>query len=78
VKVTVIFRRTGKQIPKEGKAERHKDVDVYWQQNAYADLQYRIQWATKRLKETVYKENEEFLLLCDNLKETVSIRNKIT
>ena len=68
MKFAVIFRGTGKRISNEEKAQYHKDVDVYWQQNAWADLQFSIQWAKRTLKEAVYKENEEFLLFCDNLK----------
>ena len=62
VKFAVIFRGTGKRISNEEKAQYHKDVDVYWQQNAWADLQFSIQWAKKTLKEAVYKKKEEFLL----------------
>ena len=68
MKFGVIFRGTGKRISNEEKAQYHKDVDVYWQQNAWVDLQFSIQWAKKTLKEAVYKENEEFLLFYDNLK----------
>ena len=47
VKFAVIFRGTGKRISSEEKAQYHKDVDVYWQQNAWVDLQFSIQWAKK-------------------------------
>eukprot|EP00794_Sanderia_malayensis_P002733 gene2733-3158_t len=48
----------------------HKDVNVYWQANAWADTAFCVDWVKKTLKPAVEKDgagNEEFVLFCDNL-----------
>ena len=37
VKVEIIFRGKGKRIKPQERAAYHKDVDIYWQDNAWAD-----------------------------------------
>ena len=31
----------------------HKDVDVYWQANALADVNFSVNWVTRTLKPAV-------------------------
>ena len=48
----------------------NKDVDVYWQANAWADVSFSIDWVTRILKPAVMTTSEtkkEFVLFCDNL-----------
>ena len=48
----------------------HKDVDVYWQANAWADVNFSVNWVTRTLKPAVMntsKTNKEFVRFCDNL-----------
>ena len=67
-KIAVIFRGTGQRIRKEELDAFHPDVDVYWQQNAWADTQFSVDWAKKTLREFTEKnELNRFLLICDNL-----------
>eukprot|EP00795_Rhopilema_esculentum_P014944 gene14944-biopygen848 len=72
VKIAIIFRGTGKRISQDEIQAYHKDVDVYWQTNAWADINFSIDWVKRTLKPAVQNssetgENEEFVLFCDNL-----------
>ena len=49
------------------KQSYHQGVDVYWQKNAWADLDFSLKWIEGTLKPAVQNSNDEFLLFCDNL-----------
>ena len=49
----------------------HKQVDIFWQENAWVDTEVACQWVKKTLKPAV-NPGEEFLLLCDNLNAQTS------
>ena len=66
VRIAVIFRGTGKRIPPNKLAAYHKDVDVYWQPNAWADTSMSVQWIKGTLSAAV-ADFDEFVLFCDNL-----------
>lgn len=70
-KLAIIFRGKGKRITKEEKAAWHKDVDVYFQENAWADTDFSVAWAQKTLKTQVESE-KRFALFCDNLTAQIS------
>ena len=53
------------------KKSYHPAVDVYFQDNAWADTRFSCDWVTKTLKPAV-SEGEEFVLLCDNLTAQVT------
>ncbi len=47
-------------------------MDIYWEANALADVNFSVDWVKKTLKPVIMKgtetsENEEFVLFCDNL-----------
>eukprot|EP00794_Sanderia_malayensis_P013462 gene13462-14853_t len=70
VRIAIIFQGTGKQISPDETQAHHKDVDVYWQANAWADTAFCVDWVKKTLKPAVEKDgagNEEFVLFCDSL-----------
>ena len=48
-RMAVIFRGTGKRISEDEINSYHKSVDVYWQQNAWADTTVCVNWAKKLL-----------------------------
>ena len=62
----------------------HPDVDVYYQENAWADTKVSVEWVQKTLSQSV-KDDERFVLFFDNLtaqvseefKESVSKRNGV-
>ena len=75
VRAEIIFRGTGKQIKACEKAAYHKDVDIFWQKNAWADTNVSVDWVKRTLKEGVEAAqdgNSEFVLLCDNLEAQTS------
>ena len=49
----------------------HKNVDVYFQDNAWADTKFSCDWARKTLKGAI-PQGEEFVLFCDNLNAQTS------
>ncbi len=56
--------------------ERHQfacqpDVDVYFQQNHWADTEFCVEWVKRTLSPAV-KESEIFVLFCDNVSAQVS------
>ena len=65
VRIAIIFRGKGKRICKDELEAYYKDVDVYWQSNAWADTEFSIQWAKKTLKPAVSDNESEFVLFCD-------------
>ena len=70
IKIEIIFRGKGKVKEVEKKAY-HKSIDVYWQDNAWADTKMSCEWVEKTLKPAI-PEGEEFVLICDNLAAQVS------
>ena len=67
----VIFRGTGKRISQDEKEAYHPDVDVYYQENAWANTKVSFEWVQKTLSPSV-KDDERFVLFCDNLTAQVS------
>ena len=67
----VIFRGTGKRISQDEKEAYHPDVDVYYQENAWADTKVSVEWVQKTLSPSV-KDDERFVPFCDNLTAQVS------
>ena len=51
VRPALIFRGTGKRITPDEIMAYHKEVDVYWQTNAWADTAFCTDWANNTLKE---------------------------
>ena len=71
VKIEIIFRGTGKRIKAIERNAYHKEVDVFFQLNAWADTEVSCEWAATTLKEAV-TPGEEFILICDNLNSQTS------
>ena len=46
-KLAIIFRGKGKRISTQEKETWHKGVDVYFQENAWADTDFSVAWAKK-------------------------------
>ena len=69
VRPAVIFRgkHGGKFINKTEKQYYDKDVDVYFQPNAWADTEFSVDWIERTLKPATQVSDSEFLLFCDNL-----------
>ena len=65
-KLTIIFRGKGKRVTQDEREAWHKDVDVFFQENAWADTEFSVNWVQKTLSATV-KDEERFVLFCDNL-----------
>ena len=70
VKIEIIFRGKGKVSKLEKKAY-HKAVDVYFQDNAWADTEFSCKWVERTLKSAI-PLGEEFVLICDNLNSQTS------
>ena len=70
-KIGIIFRGTGKRISADEKEAYHPDVDIYFQENAWADTNVSVEWVKRTLTESV-KDDERFVLFCDNLTGQVS------
>ena len=65
-RITVIFRGKGKRVRPDEKAAWHPDVDVLWQENAWADKTVSVNWVNTTIKHVV--ENlEKHALFVDNL-----------
>jgi hypothetical protein len=46
----------------------HKGIDVYWQDNAWADTNFSVEWVQKTLKFAVSQAKlKKFVLFADNL-----------
>ena len=71
MKFKIIFRGKGKQIKALEKKAYHPKVDIFWQENAWADTSVSCEWVEKTLKPAV-SSGEEFILICDNLAAQVS------
>lgn len=44
IKIAIIFRGKGKRITDDELKAYHRDVDVYWQTNAWADTEFSVNW----------------------------------
>ena len=64
-KLGIIFRGTGKWIS-EDESKAYPDIDIYFQENAWADTNVSVEWVEKTLSEAV-KDDDRFVLFCDNL-----------
>ena len=70
-RLAIIFRGKGMRISSDEKASWHKDVDVYFQPNAWADTEFSVKWAKNTLSKSV-KDLKRFVLFADNLTAQVS------
>ncbi|CAB1113736.1 unnamed protein product [Ectocarpus sp. CCAP 1310/34] len=69
---SVIFRGTGKRISPVEKAACHEDVDVFFQENAWADQKFRMEWAKRSYREGLMRGRGELrkarsILIMDNM-----------
>ena len=48
-----ISRGKGKRIVRTDIAAYHPGVDVYWQENAWADTKTSVEWIDRKLKPTI-------------------------
>ena len=71
LRLAVIFRGKGKRISSDEKAAYNKDIDIYYQDNAWADTTVSVEWVENTLSQAVQGE-ERFVLFCDNLTAQVS------
>ncbi|CBJ33249.1 C2H2 zinc finger protein [Ectocarpus siliculosus] len=72
MRISVIFRGQGKRISPVEKAAYHKDVDVFFQQNAWADQKFCMEWAKRSYREGLIRGRGELpkarsILIMDNL-----------
>ena len=65
-KLTIIFRGAGKRITDDEVQAWHPDVDVYFQEKAWADTKFSCDWVRKALSQATPDESK-FVLFCDNL-----------
>ena len=65
-KLAIIFRGKGKNISEDEKSSWHPDVDIYFQENAWADTKFSVSWAEKTLRDHI-EGLDHFVLFCDNL-----------
>ena len=66
IKPALIFRGLGKRISLSEMSAHDKDVDIYFQENAWADTKFLVKWVNNTLKPAVENVNE-YVLFCDNL-----------
>ena len=68
-KLAIIFRGQGKRISEDERSAWHKDVDVFFQQNAWLDQYVCKKWCNESLIPFVKEQKlDRFVLLLDNLK----------
>ena len=48
-RLAIIFWGKGQKISQEEGAAWHPDVDIYFQDNAWADIKFFVEWAEKNL-----------------------------
>ena len=65
-RLAVIFHGTGKRVSEDEKAAYHHDMDVYWQENLWANMQMFVEWVEKTLASAV-KDEDHFVFIYDNL-----------
>ena len=59
------------RITNDEKEAWHRDVDVYFQDNAWADTEFSVNWVNKTLKSAT-ERNDRLALFCDNLSAQVT------
>ena len=69
-RIAVIFRGQGKRIAEDGRQVWFDGIYVYFQQNAWADIEFSVAWVEKTLKQVAEKEFR-FVLFCDNLTDQI-------
>ena len=69
-RLAIIFRGKGLRLSAVEKASSDKDVDVFFQPNAWADTEFVVNWAEKTLKPAV-ADVSYFILFLDNLEAHV-------
>ena len=72
MRISVIFRGTGKRISPVEKDAYHKNVDVFFQENAWADQKFCMEWAQRSYRKSLMRgrshlPQERSILLMDNL-----------
>ncbi|CAB1105285.1 unnamed protein product [Ectocarpus sp. CCAP 1310/34] len=72
LRISVIFRGMGKRISPVEKAAYHEDVDVFFQENAWADQKICMEWAKRSYLEGLMRGRGELpkarsILIMDNL-----------
>ena len=72
MRISVIFRGTGKRISPVEEAAYHKNVDVFFQENAWADQKFCMEWAQRPNRKNLMRgrghlPQERPILLMDNL-----------
>ena len=67
IRIAIIFRGKGKRITDDELKAYHKDVDIYWQTNAWADTEFSVNWVKNTLNPAVSQDESEFVLFCVNL-----------
>ena len=72
MRISVIFRGQGKRISPVEKAAYHKHVDVFIQENAWADRTFCMEWAKRSYREGLNRGRGELpkarsILIIDNL-----------
>ncbi|CAB1117355.1 unnamed protein product [Ectocarpus sp. CCAP 1310/34] len=72
MRISVIFRGQGKRISPVEKAAYHKDVDVFFQENAWADQKFCLEWAKRSYRDGLIRGRGELpkarsILIMDNL-----------
>ena len=65
-RISVIFRGQGKRISKIENESWNKDIDIYFQSNAWADTDFCVKWAKGTLKLAV-EGTDRFVLFVDIL-----------
>ena len=63
-RIDVIFRVTGKRISAAEKSSGHPEVDVYFQECAWADTKFCLEWVERKLQPAT---DDKFVLFYDNL-----------
>ena len=72
MRISVLFRGTGKRISPVEKDAYHKNVDVFFQENAWADQKFCMEWAQRSYRKSLMRgrrhlPQERLILLMDNL-----------
>ena len=67
----IFFSGQGKRITEDERQAWHDNVDVYFQENAWADTVFSVDWVNKTFKDVAEKESR-FVLFCDNLSAQTS------
>ena len=73
LRISIIFRGTGKRVSDDEKKACHENVDIYWHENAWADTNVCVDWAENTLAPAMHGKGD-FILFCDNLEGQVALR----